>query len=82
MRKTILALLLTIVASSSAAAEWVKVGVSDTYNNVYFDSATLNRDGNLAQLSTLLDFGVTQDSDGVAFRSLDTRFQFDCKKKH
>ena len=82
MIKRLLLGLMLLMTATTASAEWVKVGVSDKYNNVYFDIATLSRDGNLAELSSLLDYAVTQDQGGNAFRSLDTRFQFDCKRKH
>ena len=54
MRKTILMILLA-VASSSPAAEWVKVSENETAA-IYVDPATIGKAGDLVKMWRLLDF--------------------------
>jgi hypothetical protein len=77
MRKSILALLLT-VASATAAGEWAKVGESDT-NTVYADTATIDKAGNIAKMWHLLDFKSVQSRPyGLPYLSQRTQQEYDC----
>lgn len=80
MRKTIL-MLLSIVVSASAAAEWVQVGVHGG-NTSYADPATLRKAGNTATMSDLLDFRTAQSRPyGTPYLSQTTLQEYDCKER-
>jgi hypothetical protein len=48
MRKLILILLLAVL-SSSAMAEWIKVGANDN-STIYADPATIRKEGNMVKM--------------------------------
>lgn len=79
MRKAIL--LLLAVVSSSAAAEWVKVGESDAYS-YYIDPATIRKNGNITKLWSLFDYlAADKLPDGSSYLSLKKQSEYDCKEE-
>jgi hypothetical protein len=82
MRKTILMLLLAIV-SSSAMAEWVKVGGStDGTLTVYAIPSSIRKVGSKAKIWTLGDYKVAKDSGmGNQYRSTKSQEEYDCKEE-
>jgi hypothetical protein len=79
MRKAILMLLLAAV-STSAMAEWVKVGSNET-DTLYVDPETIHGAGNnTAKLWALNDFKVTQRlHEREPFKSEKAEYEYDCK---
>lgn len=77
MRKGILILLLAVV-SSSAMADWVKVGSNET-DTLYIDPS-IRWTGNTAKLWALNDFKVTQRlHEREPFKSEKVEYEYDCK---
>jgi len=72
---------LLAVVSSSAVAEWVKIGGNESAT-AYADRATIEKAGNLVKMWDLLDFKVTQARPyGTPYRSQKTRQEYDCKEE-
>jgi hypothetical protein len=78
IRKTIYVLLLAAV-SSSAMAEWVKVGSNET-DTLYADPSTIRWADNTAKMWALNDFKVTQrPHEREPFKSEKVEYEYDCK---
>ena len=78
MRKTIFVLLLAAM-SSSAMAEWVKVGSNET-DTLYVDPSTIRWADNTAKMWALNDFKVTQRlHEREPFKSEKVEYEYDCK---
>ena len=78
MRKAILMLLLA-AASSSAMAEWVKVGSNET-DTLYADPSTIRWADNTARMWAMNDFKVTQRlHEREPFKSEKVEYEYDCK---
>lgn len=81
MRRVILLVLLTLV-SSSALAEWVKVGVSqDNSATSYVDTDTVTRKKYGIIVWTMLDFSKAQRAEHQKYLSIKSQQDFDCKEK-
>ncbi len=78
MRKVILMMLL-VVASNSAMAEWVKVG-SNENTVIYVDPSTIQRTGNMAKMWHLTDFTTPSKDMGEAYLSTKDQNEYDCKE--
>ena len=80
MCKAILMLFLAIV-NSSAAAQWVEVGRSETAT-IYADPATIPKADNMAKMWILSDFQAAQARPyGAPYISQKTQREFDCKEE-
>jgi hypothetical protein len=80
MRKAILMMLLAVV-SSSAAAEWVAVGVTES-STVYADAATLAKAGDKVRMWHLVDFNSVQaKATGRRYISEKLQYEYDCKEE-
>ena len=78
VRRAVIALALAAL-DGCAATQWVMVRDSDDYI-AYADPASISRDGNLAQLSDLIDLKSTRPSPlGTAHASTTAHSQFDCE---
>lgn len=76
MRRAI-SMLLLVIASNSAVAQWIYVGSADK-EYVYFDSDTIRRAGNWAGMLVLFDF---KDADeNRPFMSTKIKSEFKCKE--
>ena len=75
IKKTLLLALL--VATSSAWAEWVKMGASDGIT-FYVDPTTLRKDGSLRKVWELYDFKQPEKNGAMSFR---VRAEYDCKEE-
>ncbi len=85
MRKVILMLLLAVV-SSSAMADWVRIGSIDAANLIiYANPDTIRRTGNIVSMWNLLDFTAIQRSAGstnfpeITYLSVKAQHEYDCK---
>lgn len=82
MRKAILMVLLVIV-SSNAAAEWVKVGSTAT-GALYVGSGTTRRVGDTVKMWGLLDFKTAQENvgnfAGKSYLSSKQQIEYECKE--
>ena len=80
MGKALLMVLLAVV-SSSAVAEWVKIGANESAT-AYADPATIEKAGNLVKMWDLHDFKVVQARPyGTPYRSQKTQQEYDCKEE-
>jgi len=78
MRRLASALALAALSCSSAA-EWVMVNDKDEYI-AYADPATISREGNLVQMSDLIDLKLPRSSPyGNQHASSTAHSQFDCE---
>ena len=74
-------LLLLIVVSSSALADWVKVEESNTFT-AYADPTTIRTNGNVVEIWTLQDYKAVQvDPTLGAYLSARAQAEFDCKEE-
>ena len=82
MRKVILAMLLAVVSSSSAVAEWVEV-VKLEAGNLYVNPATIRINGELVEIRTLYDLytPVIDETNGKPYVSQKVDVEYDCKGK-
>ena len=82
MRKVILMILL-VVASSNAVAEWVKVtSISDSGLTVYADPTTISKSGDTVAMSSMYDFKAAQMEEGFEpYVSARFQVEYDCKEK-
>ena len=63
-----------------AAAEWTRLDDSDTAAG-YVDLATVRKQGNTVQMSSLLDFKSVQRKDGRPYLSLTVEFEINCEEQ-
>ena len=70
------------LASTSAMAEW-KWAVEDAGIGiiVYVDPASINKTGDMAKMSSLIDFYAAQGKTGPKFSSQKEQGEYDCKEK-
>lgn len=78
----VIVLMLLVLVSSAAAAEWVKfadAGSGDAYYDTYVDPATIRKSGNMAKMWMLFDFKTTQVLGGDRYLSVKSQQEYDCK---
>ena len=83
MRKFVLPVLLAVV-SSSAAAEWVKVGGhDDDPATVYVDRATMRRTGHMVKMWSLFDYKSARvpGEPLEPYLSMRGQSEYDCKNR-
>ena len=75
----VILMLLLIVVSSSAMAEWVEIGEDkeETYT-VYADPDTILKTGNIVKMWSLLDYRMDKDNGVTSVRG---KGEHDCKEK-
>jgi len=78
MKKLLMTLILALV-STSAIAEWTKVGEDDE-STVYTDTSTIRKKGDLIKIWSLYDFKKAQNMSGKTYLSMETQYEFDCVK--
>ncbi len=83
MKKNLFALLL-IIASTSAMAEWTKLGEYDQKGGyaVYADLTSARKAGGKVKMWILEDFKTEQKASGVNFLSKTIRREYDCRGNH
>ncbi len=80
MRKAVLMMLLAVV-SSSAAADWLWVGVRES-TATYFDFSTISRADNMAKLWKLIDYETSPAQNfAKPYKSHKEQAEFDCEKR-
>jgi len=72
--------MLLAVASSSAMAEWLKVG-SNEITAIYVDPTTIKKEGHLAKMWHLVDFKNVKKDMGEAYLSTKDQNEYDCKEE-
>lgn len=80
--RNLLALALTLI-STSAAAEWSKIGESALKGGytVYADTTTILKTSNRAKMWLLFDYQSLQKASGAEFLSEKIRREYDCNEK-
>ena len=76
MNKFILIVLL-IIASNSASAEWLVVGETDTAL-YYYEPGTLRKNGNKVKMWELSNYIVEMRASGKDYKSMKTQSEYDC----
>ncbi|SNX61036.1 hypothetical protein SAMN06296273_2493 [Nitrosomonas ureae] len=78
----LLALTMTLI-STSAMAEWTKVGESSLNGGytAYADVASIQKAGDRAKMWALFDYQTVQKTSGVEYLSERIRREYDCKQK-
>lgn len=78
----LIALTMTLI-STSAMAEWTKVGESDLKGGftAYADLASISKFGDRAKMLALFDYQTKQKTSGVEYLSAQIRREYDCKQK-
>lgn len=71
---------LLAVVSSSARAEWVTDGRTES-TTIYFDPATIRKTNNVVKMWRLLNFNPPRDVSGKLGRSLKALHEYDCKEE-
>jgi hypothetical protein len=74
-------LLMLLVSSGPAYAEWMSLGESDSGTTVYADSATMRREGDLVKMSVLFDFKTIQTKADVSYWSAKAQMEYDCAEQ-
>ena len=75
-------MLLLLLISRPAYAEWVKISDSDEAGtSVYVDPATIRRDSNLVKMWQLNDFKTVQTVEGNSFFSTKKQREFNCAEE-
>ena len=86
MKRFILLVALLALSSGSAFAEWVAADQryqSPGLRTLYLDPTTIQRDGNLVTIATLMDWKWMQGNRSpTRFYSTKIKKQFDCAEKH
>lgn len=79
MRKVLLVLLLAVV-SSSALAEWVKVGGNGT-DTLYADPTSIIKSSSMVKMRTLHDYkAAVKVAGAAAFLSSEVQEEYNCKE--
>ncbi len=78
MKKLLLILILAVV-SSSAMAEWVKIGTTTDGRTYYADPTTIRKLGNKVKMWRLTDYKLAKEP--VATLSIRAKEEYDCKEK-
>lgn len=75
-------LLLILLFPVLAHAEWTLIKtLGDGEVKVYIDSATIKRNGNVVEFSTLFDYATVRTLSGAPFRSATMQDEIDCAGK-
>ena len=74
-------MLLAVMMSGSAAAEWVSLGTTDNGTTVYVDPATIRRSGDVVKISSLFDLKTASvNPRGWNYTSQKSQQEYDCKQ--
>lgn len=74
--------LIILLSPALAQAEWTWVStLSGGEVTVYVDSATIKRNGNVVEFSTLFDYATVRTLSGAPFRSATMQDEIDCVGK-
>jgi hypothetical protein len=73
-------LILLVVISYAANAEWVKVSDND-YATVYVDRSAINIIDNIVTMWDMFDLKEPQKIDGKKYFSMTEQIEYDCKEK-
>ena len=77
----VVAVLLSLLASHAARAEWQKVTATDS-GIIYVDDGTIKRNGPIRSFWSLLDYRTPQKAQrGAYFVSTRTHMEMDCRKE-
>jgi hypothetical protein len=78
----IVLMLLLVVVSNSAMAEWVKIYSEDAFA-IYVDSSTIRKNGSKVKLWQIVDYSKPQDTAiiGPAYSSTKGQFELDCRSE-
>jgi hypothetical protein len=76
---TLLLIMLVLLSSASAYAEWVTVGINEEAGvTVYADPDAIRRTGSLVKAWHLNDFKNEQIVQGISYLSIKAQHQYDC----
>ncbi len=75
-----LLLILMLIVSTSAMAEWVAIATADGIIS-YANPATIRKSGNKVKMWSLIDFNSVQEDAGDKFLSSKSQNEYDCKEE-
>lgn len=78
MRKAILVMLL-IIASNGAMAEWEAIGTSSNGVVTYAEPSTIRRSGDMVKMWSLYDYKTAGVVNGKLYLSIKAQDEYDCK---
>lgn len=73
-------MLLLVLVSSNALAEWINVGGNE-YSTIFADPASILRVGNMVKMLSLYDTDIAQLVGSISFMSSKTLDEYDCTEK-
>lgn len=76
----LLTIVVSLLANSSAAAEWIKVG-ENRNDTVYVDADTINKSGNLVKMWSLFDFKTRLTASFGMSWSFKSQDEYDCSEE-
>lgn len=68
-----------VFASGVVAADWKRVGTTESDTDFYVDHATISRSGHLAKMWILEDRKAAGTFAGKTFQSAKLHYEYDCK---
>jgi surface-adhesin protein E len=75
-------IILLLLSSAPAYAEWVKVSDGDeAEKTVYVDPATIRRNSNLVKMRQFYDYKTVQTVGGIRFLTAEEQWEFDCAEE-
>jgi hypothetical protein len=81
MTRLFLIVLLVLLSSGPAHAEWVSFAESDSGATVYVDRDTIRRNGDVVKWWELMDHKTVQTGAGESFLSVMAQNEYDCAEE-
>jgi len=79
--KRVLGIVLLMLSSGPAYAEWMSLGSSESGTTVYADPATMRRGGDLVKMLVLFDFKSKQTKSDISYLSAKVEMEYDCAEQ-
>jgi hypothetical protein len=76
-----LLIVLLILSSGPAYAEWMSLGSSESGTTVYADPVTMRREGDLVKMLVLFDFKRKQTKVDISYLSAKAEMEYDCAEQ-
>src|ERR1044072_7783237 len=76
-----LLIVLLMLSSGPAYAEWMSLGSSESGTTVYADPATMRREGDLVKMLVLFDFKSKQTKTDISYLSAKAEMEYNCAEQ-
>ncbi len=74
-------IMLLVLSSKPAHAEWVAIGTTDDGMTTYADPGTIRRTGDLVKMWALYDFKTIRTVEGKSYLSYKVQREYDCAEE-